>query len=140
MAESRQTRIERKRQQIQRLKKRRMQAQLGPNAVKTSALLADFARPLLDLAPDSAEAWLKSLTVAAMVWNDVVQDVPQAETVARLEPMLSWEDAYLLVGMLVKRKQEHFSADLRVIVDVRTEPTANGVAISAGAALLPGHR
>lgn len=113
-----------------------------------SEVLAEFAAPLLDeLGPDAtAMEWRGVLLLAATVWNmihyadercavtgeehsyDMESELLDRMTVAAQWPRKQCE---AVVAELEGRKRRLFPDDLRIVVDVRTVDTEDGVHVSA---------
>ncbi len=138
----RQKRLERKRRR--RREKRRQRAprdaplivSFGTGLPKMSETLITFADPLLSRVPETEADWRSALSVAALVWNGIVAEVPRDEVVARLrrgfDPSV---DVGELVRYLTERKRTLFPDDLRFILDVRTERSGDRVHVTAAGML-----
>jgi F0F1-type ATP synthase delta subunit len=97
-----------------------------PAEPKISAALLDFARPLLELAPNDAkpEQWKPALNIAVAVWNAVVLETTQgkptltAEMRASATKHASNEEKQFMLAMLdvlEKRKRAEHPMDTRII-------------------------
>jgi hypothetical protein len=115
---------------------------------KMSTVLAEFAEPLLaELGPNAtALEWRGVLLLASTVWNmiryadercvvtgeehayDMEQELLDQLTVAARWPR---EQCEAVVAELEDRKRSLFPDDPRIVVDIRTVDTENGVHVSA---------
>jgi len=100
---------------------------------KMSDVLKEFVEPFRDLV-NGKEALSKLLTLAVLAWNAAI--LPEDQGQAMIDEMLgsalakaSREDraqAREIVEMLVRRKQEHFAANQRMIVSFELTDTGDG--------------
>ncbi|MBE7551612.1 MAG: hypothetical protein HS126_11125 [Anaerolineales bacterium] len=91
-----------------------------PGQVKMSEVLRDFVAPYWHI-PDTEEAMRKLLTTALVAWNTAL--MPQAEQAGALDqiatalPAEAREDFYAIVREMIERKNKHFAAYDRLILD-----------------------
>ncbi len=95
----------------------------APGYAKMSAIVLDFARPLLALDPDK-EFFEDAITVAVIAWNIAltIEAAPEVTVVDLLEEAYGFKaaDAETFrehIAMLVRRKQKYFAKHKRLILD-----------------------
>lgn len=93
-------------------------------AKKTSQVLIDFARPLVEALGEGYTQYQleNALKLAAYVWNLCVLDVWEEteENVSRARALVSGPENADLAGfidMLINRKYRYFTTDLRMILN-----------------------
>lgn len=114
-----------------------------------SAALLDFARPLLELAPDDAspEQWTPALNIAALVWNSVALEAvgrpndylsKARATIMADTPDIERDFWLAILADMEERKRGEQPLDTRLIGEFRFVADADGeVRLSADCRALP---
>jgi hypothetical protein len=94
----------------------------APRGEKLSAVILDFARPLLDRFPDDGD-FESAISLAVMCWNLAL--FPEAEGRDVLRPILQEiakgpsdfaQETQAWIEILVERKKKLFAADRRIVM------------------------
>ncbi|HID86163.1 MAG TPA: hypothetical protein EYP55_02155 [Anaerolineae bacterium] len=107
-----------------------------------SQVLRDFVEPYLEFA-DTEEAYRKLLTLAVLAWNaSFLSEEERQDMIDRvLSEGLSEADDELkaglksIVNMLIRRKEEHFAAYTRRIIDFDVTDTGEGYHLAVASTL-----
>jgi hypothetical protein len=109
---------------------------------KMSDILEDFVEPYEESAPDE-DSYRKLLNLGVLAWNAALLPEDQRrtaidETLREGLPGSSKEDRALakaLIEMLVRRKQERFAANQRVIISFELTDTGDGYHLTVASTL-----
>jgi hypothetical protein len=107
----------------------------SPEQVKVSNMLIDYAKPLLDAAPD-LKAKEEVMFVAAFVWNATLKSKHKGEQMlADIRKSLSGRKDNLgntsTIKLLIDRKTTLYPDEKQFIVDFEVSRADNGIFITA---------